>query len=127
MSARETLTQVAHRALKELDVAVNSMESAISVQKSEILDLARRVEDAEQRASLYEQRADGFKDKADRTDSLEETCKKLLDALDRLPLTMEDAGMKQMTVPPSIPLYGTHDWQAVMDAKLALKEAIKRS
>lgn len=87
---------------------------------------ARRAADAEKRLDGCEQRYAEAAELAGRTSTLEAACEKLIDALDRLPLRMEDAGVIQTNVTPAIPLYGTHDWVAVEHAKLGLKQAMRK-
>lgn len=117
----------ATRVLKELGGIVGHLERLVTERAAEAEAARRRAGEAEQRATLYEQRADENQNKADRTDELEQACEKLLIAMDRLPLKMEDAGIIPGNPSSDIALYQTYDWQAVMDAKLALKEAMKRS
>jgi hypothetical protein len=124
--SESSTAQAAKNSLHELGVAVTWMENQLKGQQVLIDSQKRRLEDAEARATLYEQRADENKNKAERTDMLEEACEKLLVALDRLPTEMKDAGIIPVVALSDIALYGTYDWQAVMDAKFALKEAMKR-
>lgn len=116
----------AKKALATLIPAVDRMQSQIDALVAENHDLRRRMEEAERRAAIDQQQADDMTEKASRTAELEEECRKLLDALDRLPTKMEDAGVMLSVINPDIPLYGTYEWQAVTDAKFGLKKAMKQ-
>ena len=67
-----------------------------------VADLTRRLNETEQRAILSEQRSDTLAEKAARNDRLEDASEKLIAALDRLPLTMEDAAIVPGTTKPAI-------------------------
>ena len=114
------------RSLEDLADALADMDMIISAQRASNENMNGRLIDAERRATLYERRANDYQAKAKRTEDLEEACEKLLVAMDRLPTKMEDAGIISTSAPSEIPLYGTYDWQAVMDAKLALALTMKR-
>jgi chromosome segregation ATPase len=88
-------------------------------------DLNRKLKDAEERASIHEARADDLTQQAALGVLLAETAGALSRTLDRLPETMDDAALIP-TVDAKIPLYRTYDWQAVMDAQLAVKAAIHK-
>lgn len=83
-------------------------------------DALRRATEAEQNALYHQAQANVWADAGLRLPTIEIAAGQLIDALERLPLRMEDAGMKQMVTPPDIPLYGTHDWEAVEQAKRRL-------
>lgn len=112
--------------LANIKRGIENFKARIAYFEQRERDLKAQLEDAELRARTYERRADEFKTKADRTDELEELCKKLLDALDRLPVKMKDAGIIPGVVAYEIALYGTYDWQQVMEAKFALKASIEK-
>lgn len=114
------------KSLEEIKRGVENAKARIAYLEQRERDLVAQHEDAEFRARTYERRADEFEAKADRVEELEEKCAKLVVALDRLPAKMEDAGIIPGVVAYEIPLYGTYDWQQVMDAKFALRDAIKK-
>lgn len=112
--------------ISEIQAGVRNLQARITYLEQRERDLQARHEDTEQRARTYERRADEFEAKADRLDEVEGLCEKLLASLDRLPLKMEDAGIIPGIVSFEIALYGTYDWQQVMDAKFALKAALEK-
>lgn len=114
-------TKTAVRLLTDAVIRVDALTRELANSES---DLKLRVQAAEQRAAVFEQRADEHQQKAERTDQLEQLAHELVDALDRLPRRMDDAGMMESIVPPEIPLYGTWDWQAVMEAKFKLQDML---
>lgn len=114
------------RSLEDLADALADMDTIISAQRASNENMNSRLIDAERRATLYERRANDYQAKAKRTEALEDACEKLVIAMNRLPTRMEDAGIISTTAPQEIPLYGTYDWQAVMDAKLKLEDTMKR-
>ena len=93
---------------------------------SKVQSLTLRVEDAEHRAVLHETRSQELQEKGERHDRIEPACEKLLATLGALPLDMADAGIIPGAARPKIELYGTYDWQNVMDAKFALMQAMRR-
>lgn len=104
-----------HRSLTERDKELSD----------KVKDLTRRVNEAEQRAVEAEKRSDQLATKANRADKVDEATKKLLTAIDRLPVTMTGASMVPGAVKPAIELYGTYEWKNVVDAKYWLQEEMK--
>jgi len=93
---------------------------------AEVSRLSEQGRDAEERARTFEAQCDELKGKADRHDRLEIAGGKLIVELDRLPLSMDKAGIIPGAARPEIALYGTYDWQNVMDAKFALMQAMRK-
>jgi len=108
---------------QELDRDLTSIKDALS---EKVAALKLRTEDAEQRAKLHETRSREMQEKAERHDRIAPACQKLLDTLSALPLDMADAGIIPGASRPKIELYGTYDWQNVMDAKFALMQAMRK-
>jgi hypothetical protein len=121
--------QILRRAKEGLEAAQVAFEQLIA----RLMELSTQLNDALRRAGEAEQRSQADRllneeltAKAGRTDDLEQAAQDLLAAFDRLPVRMEEAGIKQMVIPPEIPLYGTHEWQAVVDAKHAFMRVLGR-
>lgn len=90
-----------------------------------ISDLQRRLSETEQRALQAERQAEQLKEKAERGERLDEAVTKLNGALDDLPLTIEQAHTIPSAVRPGVDLYGTYEWQAVINAKFHVMEQLK--
>lgn len=129
-------------ALAEILAAVDELEAHIKQLAAVANEALVRAEEAEKRAKTAardradaeyikervaraEQRLEELTPKVDRMDDLEDACRKMLSALEKLPVKMEDAGMMQTITPPAIPLYGTYEWKAVMNAKFGLIQAMR--
>ena len=106
---------------------ISSRESSDKELSSRVAELTRLNRELEQRAVLAETRCDLLATKANAGERLELASTTLIAALDRLPLTMYDAAVIESAVKPAIALYGTYDWQAVMDAKHSLIGALKNN
>lgn len=101
------------------------LQRAINGLRLDIQNLESENTDLRERAENFERRYDEAKDKAQLTDALAHHGRALVEAIDRLPVRMEDAGLIQTPTPPHIPLYGTWDWQAVIDEKFALDQLLQ--
>jgi chemotaxis regulatin CheY-phosphate phosphatase CheZ len=123
-AARQALQKLVP-AVEQMATQVTSFSQSDKQMNDRIVDLTRLNRELEQRAVLAEQRAETLAAKADQSDRLDVTSAKLLEALDRLPLTMDEATPIPSASQPAIPLYGTYEWQGVVDAKFGLKEARK--
>lgn len=124
MNDHERLKQL-NKAISEVAVAGESMHHRII----ELVSIAeaeeRRAAEANERLAACQRLYEEAKGPAQRTVALEVASRKLIEALDRLPVRMQDAAMVQTSHPPEIALYGTHDWATVVEAKFALKKAMK--
>ena len=116
----------AKQALTDTRVAIEAMHADLLRNEIAINDLRRRSDDAERRARQATEVAAEHLAKANRTDDLEDAIQPVLDTFARLPLKMEDAGLVQTVVPPAIPLYGTHEWQALATAMNRLTAVLGR-
>ena len=87
-------------------------------------DLTRRLAEETARANEAVAERERLAGKADQYHTLVKLGSKLLDAFDRLPLKPEDGHPIPSDVTPQNWLYGTYEWKAVADAKLALEKAI---
>jgi len=127
--AEESATALDEELLR-ISSAAREREATLTNEKKRLGDevdrLQRQVNDAESRALLYERRSNELQEKADRHDRVVPACEKLLTQLDRLPLSMTNAAIVPGATRPEIELYGTYDWQHVMDAKLALMLAMRK-
>lgn len=90
-----------------------------------IADLTRRLNEAEQRALEAQRVADDLRDKADRGVRLDGAAGKMMEALDALPVAMDEAHLVPGVSKPKIELYGTYEWQRVVDAKFHVKQELK--
>lgn len=126
MNADDARLQAIRDTLNALDTAAETMHGRIS-ELAAIADAAeRRKREAEERLANCERLYQQAIGPAERTTLLEVAAHKLVEALDRLPVRMEDAAMVQSSHPPAIPLYGTHDWTAVVDAKFGVKQLLRK-
>jgi chromosome segregation ATPase len=127
-ASTERLTQQANvaeeraRALKQRCDELR--EKAEYGERMKLVDEKR--EAAEERAAMFEERCDALQAKADRHDRLDTAATKLLEELDRLPQSMNDAAIVPGVSRPEIPLYGTYDWQNVVKARLALVKEMRK-
>lgn len=104
----------------DLHEKLHEIEGMVGRLSADLNDALRRATEAEQTALYHQAQAEVWADAGLRLPTMEIAAEHLIEALERLPLRMEDAGMKQMVTPPDIPLYGTHDWEAVEQAKRRL-------
>lgn len=111
-------------ATRTLGGAIEELGNELARLKQEVREWQAKAAEDNQRAAIYEQRSNEFEQKAARLDRVEEACGDLLEMLARLPLTTGELAM----IPGArteIALYASYDWQAVMNAKHALAEAMK--
>lgn len=123
----------AREALRALVPAVEQMASqhegltarnkALS---DKVADLTRLLQEEQERGAEAQRIADEYTAKAKRLERLDETSHKLVAALDRLPTSMNDATLVAGSRPP-IPLYGTWEWAAVVEAKFYVQEQLRET
>jgi hypothetical protein len=86
-------------------------------------DLRRRAEEAEAKATAWGQQNEELAKKAELGTKLGTAAQRMIEAIERLPTKMADAGMIRSTG-QEIPLYDTYEWQAVSDARFLLSGAL---
>ena len=126
----EGLERRTQKAEEKLGPAQRCCEELTEKQKElvpRIADLIRRLGEEERRVNDAETQSAILSEKAAKYERLFGDAERLLDALDRLPLKIEEGRPVPNTgVVPEIALYGTYEWKAVMDAKLALASEIRK-
>lgn len=108
----------------QLAKRANNLHASDKEATARIADLQRRLDETEQRALTAENTANDLRTKAERGVRLDEAAVKLVEALDRLPVSMDEANLVPGVSKPSIALYGTYEWQAVIDAKFHIKQEL---
>ena len=116
-SDHEQKLTVAQRCCNEKSERVQELEP-------QVRDLTRRLGEETTRANNAETVSNEKTAKADSYDRLAGLALKLVDAFERLPLKTEDGHPIPTDVLSDIPLYGTYEWKAVADAKIALEQAL---
>lgn len=84
-------------------------------------DLSRRLGEETARANRADELSTATLAKAGAFDHLVGLSLKLIDAFERLPMKPNDGHPIPSDVQPEIELYGTYEWKALADAKLALE------
>lgn len=123
-AAGDVIAGEARAAIRRVDEIVTGLTASTRALQSHATALERRLADIEERSRLYEQRATENAEAAELLVEIEKRARKLLEQLDRLPVRMADAGVIPGAT-QEIALYGTYDWQNVMEAKFKLAEKLK--
>lgn len=117
----------AQDAIRTAERALTTLGQQLGQLEAQLADARRRAIEAEQRAATHQQVADDNLYQAVRTRKLENAANDLVAALERLPASMQDAGMIETLAPPEILLYGTWEWRAVIEAWTVLTTMLDRT
>jgi hypothetical protein len=92
----------------------------------QVRDLTRRLAEETARADTADEQSAAVSAKAGAYEQLVGLSLRLLDAFDRLPMKHDDGHPIPSDVQHDIELYGTYEWKALADAKLALEGMVNQ-
>ncbi len=114
----------AKQKLSEAQRCCTTMTERNNELEPQVRELTRRLGEETRRATEAETVSALLTEKADNYDRLTGLALRLLDAFDRLPLKREDGHAIPSDVLSDIELYGTYEWKALADSKLALEQML---